>query len=200
MTTTENIQILPIGVWLSFAIITIGIISIIYSRGNWRLTVMLMGLALLAVLFANESEHFQTYLNTHFIGSYDQVGIPFIQVHPGWSLILNTWPLWLLPIVVTSVLTWTVCIIWQRSFPKKTVDDGTEIEEITTTATQNVAKQLETATFKQDLITALHTIDKQAIDNQALEFKIRQLTKEQQEKVAYLESQIRTLTTALQTK
>lgn len=189
MAGTENIQALPIWVWLSFAIITVGMISLIYSQGKWRPTLMLMGVALLAVFFAKEISHFQTYLNTHFIGSYDHLGIPFLQSPPGWSLILAAWPLWLLPIIVVSILTWIVCVIWQSYAPKKSL----EIDEATIPIAPNIKEKLDVATFKQDLITALHTIDKQAIDNQALEFKVRQLTKAQQEAVAYLEDKVKAL-------
>lgn len=195
MTGTENIQALPIWVWLSFAIITVGIISIVYSQGKWRQTVLLMAIALLTVLFVTELSYLNTYLQTHFIGGYDHVGIPFIKAQPGWSLLLTAWPLWFLPVILTIVLTAVVCWMWHTA-PKTSHEAETIVSretEISTPITQNVAKQLETATYKQELITALHTIDKQAVDNQALEFKVRQLQKELQETTASFESRMRSL-------
>jgi cytochrome c-type biogenesis protein CcmH/NrfF len=98
--------------------------------------------------------------------------------------------LWLLPLILSIIATWGLCKFFYKASQKAQI----AIEPTEKPLAQNVAKQLETATIKHDLMAALQTIDKQALDNQALEFKIRQLTIEHKETVANLKNRIAALT------
>lgn len=45
------------------------------------------------------------YLDNHFVGTFDSDGLPSIFTHTGWLLMLDAWPLWLIPSLFILLLT-----------------------------------------------------------------------------------------------
>lgn len=194
---TQITHALPVWVWLSFCIILIGIFSLIYTRGNWRATLSLVSVALFAVFFATQLERWNLYINSHFIGRYDSLGIPFRVAGPGWGIQLEAWPLWLAPVSVAVVLTIAVIRFWQyfSSATKKTVAQ----EEPVLSALQQptINNQLVISNLKQQLHAAEEQIkevialnEKEFDKQQELELKILELKKEQEEIIENFEDRI----------
>lgn len=189
MTGTETTHALPVWIWLTFVILVIGVIALIYSRGNWRSTISLMVIALFGVFIATQSDYLISYFSTHFIGGYDQLGIPFQQARPGWSLLYTAWPLWIIPVLLAVAITVMACIVLLKT-PAKTIFNETESDLL---PQDNVNKQLQIARLKQNLANAMQAVETQANMNRELEFKLLQTEKNNETTIAELKDQITAL-------
>lgn len=189
MTGTETTQALPVWIWLTFVILVSGVIALIYSRGNWRSTIGLMVIALFGVFFATESDYVINYFSTHFIGGYDQLGVPFQQARPGWSLLFTAWPLWIIPALLAVAITATICNILFKPSTKTVISE----QETDLLPQDNVNKQLEVARLKQSLASVMQSVETQANMNRELELKLLQTKKNNETTIAELNDQITAL-------
>lgn len=208
---------LPLWILLVFSVLLIGIITLIYTRGNWRTTLLLVGLSLIVVLGISGIEVFNDYLKNHFIGQFDQLGIPFRAAGPGWSLLPAAWPLWLIPTGIAAVLAFGINYIVSVYFPsalapfvEQPVKPSAEppplparepIPMTVFTPTQNVARKLEWESLKQDLAntkeklaSAIEIAEEYIDKNQDLEIAMEQLKEETEEDILDFEEKINALT------
>ncbi len=207
MTAAANLQSLPVWVWLLFVILLVGFITLIYSQGNWRTTLSVL-MVTIGISLAGAGIYFwDFYLATHFIGQFDALGIPFRKAGPGWSILLEAWPLWLVPAGLIAMLVMALNWSLARFFPSKTVVTGVAEpkEQITPTEVftplQNVTKKLELETLRRDLaatkeklLITIEMAETQIDKNQNLEIKLAQSKNQQQEKIAELQDRITALT------
>ena len=199
---------LPIWVLLLFCIALIGIVSLIYSRGNWRTSLAFVGLATVAVLIISGIDAWSDFIKTHFVGQFDQLGIPFREAGPGWTLIPASWPLWLVPAGIFALIAlglgWWLHQRYSQTTP--TTAATAETQEIIPPAAiavtpqsvptppaaepiqKSVSRQLELESLKQELsvtkeklATAIEIAEEQVDKNQDLEIQIAQLEEEHEE-------------------
>lgn len=64
------------------------------------LPLVIMAILLLIVAYVLWSN----YLDSHFIGTFDQYGLPVQFSQTGWSLLFIAWPLWAIPLMVIQAL------------------------------------------------------------------------------------------------
>lgn len=211
MTAASTIQALPLWVWLSFTVVLVGVITLVYTQGNWRLTLAIVTLALLAALLANEIDRWDGYIHSHFIGHYDSLGVPFREAGPGWSLLWSGWPLWIIPTLIATIIS-LLAAFFINHFRAPTL---TKIEEtpeeslplMQMAPTKNLAKQLEIETIKKELTetkeklaTAIKLAQQQLDENHELEIKLLHNEKEQRDHVADQEDKVTSLTLELEAK
>lgn len=67
---------------------------------TFKLIIVAIILALHTVLYVL----WRHYLSDHFLGSFDEYGIPSNIFHTGWGIMLSEWPLWLVPTLYGVVL------------------------------------------------------------------------------------------------
>lgn len=211
---------LPIWVLLLFCIALVGIVSLIYSRGNWRTSLAFVGLATIAVLAISGINAWSDYIKTHFVGQFDQLGIPFREAGPGWTLIPTSWPLWLVPTGIFALIAlgagWWLHQRYSKTISKTTVT--TEQQEIISPAAiaptpqsvtlppatepiqKSVSRQLELESLKQELTstkeklaTAIEIAEEQVDKNQDLEIQIAQLEEEHEELLNDLQDNVTAL-------
>jgi len=213
MTTVGALHTLPIWVWLLFTVLLIGIITLVYSEGNWRITFTFVGLALFVALLIYGVDTWFIYLDTHFIGQFDNLGIPFRKAGPGFAILLDAWPLWLVPMGLLA--STGILIDWylRRSPGSKKIMEHTSASATTATETQNteanplhnVSKHLELIGIKRELQAAqeklaetIEIAEMQLDKTQQLEATLEHLKNDQQKTIAELEEQIATLNTELE--
>lgn len=206
--TVESLHTLPLWVWLLFTILLIGVIVFIYSQGNWRTTVSFLALTTGIALAIFGIDSWIRYLHDHFIGQYDALGIPFKKAGPGWSILLDAWPLWLVPIGLTAGLL--VLIDWsvRRFFPAKINVPTTEASEkisATTTPLRNISQKLELETLKKELnatqdrlAETIELAETQLDKKQYLEARLEQTKEDYTRKIEELEDRIAGLTAEIQ--
>lgn len=73
---------------------------------NHSLKIKMILITVLAVLLIAVSYYFwEDYLFSHFLGGYDQHGLPKQQSYSGFYFFAAAWPLWLYPIFLFSLLS-----------------------------------------------------------------------------------------------
>ncbi len=212
---------LPIWVLLLFCIALVACITLVYTRGNWRTSLLFTGLATFVVLSISGIDAWSAYLKTHFVGQFDQLGIPFREAGPGWTLLPASWPLWLVPTFIFAIIAaglgWWLCLRLNNAVPKNTSTETLTIpveiippaavappmaEQLPTAPAfvssmqKNLASRLELESLKHDLAT---TKDKLAT---AIEIAEEQVDKNQDLEIqlAQLEEEHEEATTDLQDK
>jgi hypothetical protein len=204
MTVTNQLPVLPMWVWLIFTILIIGVVTLIYSRGNWRTTLGFTALAVIVILFAAGFDAWREFLRIHFVGEYDKLGIPFRRAGPGWSILLEAWPLWVVPTLFAAVLAlvidWVARHFHKPHSEKIPESDNEASLSAPTAALQNVNYQLEADTLKQELALTQEKFDKvvasieQQVDkNLELEVQLAELEEASQNEILALRDKIKSL-------
>lgn len=197
---------LPIWVWFSFFIIVAGVIAMLYTRGNWRMTLTLVFIALISIFIASEVNNLKDYVSSHFIGRYDALGVPFIVAGPGWSILLDAWLLWLIPVLFGSLLSLGIVKFWQSLGSTKNyrVENSVETEII---PLNSMARQFEASTIKQELgetkqklTSTIEFAEQQANEKAALAIKLLELEYEQKTTLEDLTDEITALNLQLSAK
>jgi hypothetical protein len=216
---------LPIWILVLFCILLIGFITLIYSRGNWRTALAFVGIAITVFLIISGINAWSVYIKTHFVGQFDQLGIPFREAGPDWPLIPASWPLWLVPSSIFALLAlglgW-----WLHQKFTQTITNFSAVKPLEVTAptavapptdnavpavhghTQiNLSLQLEfesikheLAATKEKLATAIEIAEEQVDKNQDLEIQLAQLDEEQKESIDDLQDKITALELELSAK
>lgn len=69
-------------------------------------------LTIIAVVLASVSYYFwEDYLFSHFLGGYDQYGLPKQVSHQGFYFFISAWPVWLYPIFLLCLLAGILYLI-----------------------------------------------------------------------------------------
>jgi len=207
---------LPIWVLLVFCIVLIGVVTLVYSRGNWRTTLIFVFLSSFAVLTITGIDAWSDYIKLHFVGQFDQLGIPYREAGPGFSLVPSSWPLWLVP---TGIFTGLAIIVgwYLRPLFVEPSEKVTAVEEKSAAKIMSksaippvqpmysetesiISRQLELESLKQELTStkeklnaAIDIAEEQVDKNQDLEIKLAQIEEEHQENVTDLEDKIAAL-------
>ncbi len=201
MDNATAVHTLPVWIWLSCAIIIVGVVTLIYSQGNWRTTSIFVGLALLVTFLAAGYDSWNLYLNSHFIGEYDLEGVPHPDAGPGWSILWDTWPLWLLPSGIAILLV----LLIERSVHyfvtgKKSIAQPLETTDTVDFGIHDINKQLELTGLKQEithlkerLATTIAMAEQQIDSNLNLEIKMSHLEDQQQKELLLFNDKIATL-------
>lgn len=204
MTVTNQLPVLPMWVWLIFTILIIGAVTLIYSRGNWRTTLGFTVLAVIVILFAAGFDAWREFLRIHFVGEYDKLGIPFRRAGPGWSILLEAWPLWVVPTLFAAVLALVIDWVarhFHKPKPEKNLEAAHEPAiSVPIAPLQTVNYQLEADTLKQELALTQEKFDKvvasieQQVDkNLELEVQLAELEEASQNEIFSLRDRIKSL-------
>lgn len=179
MDPTTHIQPLPLWVLLSCVAVVVGVITLIYTQGNWRVAMLLVGFIFLIIFLLHGFDTWKEYLNSHFIGVYDETENYIIEAGPGAIILLKSWPLWILPvllIVAIAVLVDRIIIKTQAAVKTVIVEDN-RLQPV-----QDINQQLESGILKQKLketeeklATTIATAESQIDKNLELEIKLSQL-------------------------
>jgi len=81
-----------------FAILLVGGITYVQTRGNGRIALVFMGLAVALTILISGIKFLNSFLPSHFIGSYNITGVPYMVASPGWRLLIHAWPFWFFPL------------------------------------------------------------------------------------------------------
>lgn len=208
MTATGTLQILPIWVWLLFAILLVGVIVFFYTHGNWRITFSFTALTIAIILAIAGVNAWFLYLQTHFMGQFDRLGIPFRTAGPGWDILVDAWPLWLVPMFLMAAVL--ILIDWgiRHFFPTKIIAPTAELSEKEAEVihpVQNISLKLELKTLKQELsltqerlAETIELAETQLDKKQYLEARLEQTKEDYSKHIADLEDRIAALTAEIQ--
>lgn len=139
MATTPSFYILL----LLSTILLVGVIAFIYSR-NWRTALAVTSGTIMITVLIVAITAWRHYLSNHFIGQYDELGIPFQTAGPGWPIFRDTWPLWLIPTCLVSLLIGIAILLLYR-IQQPAVTKSTPIIGQSDNAQQLIALQEKTA-------------------------------------------------------
>ncbi|AHE66135.1 hypothetical protein [Legionella oakridgensis] len=80
---------------------------------NTRSSIPIILLITLGVIGAAVGYYFwEAYLLTHYLGGYDQYGLPVQRSYPGFHFFFHAWPLWFFPMIV--ILAIMIFLQWLR--------------------------------------------------------------------------------------
>lgn len=214
MTTAATMQTLPIWIWLLFTIFLVGVITLVYSQGNWRTTLSFVGITLAVALAIVGIDVWNNYLATHFIGQFDSLGIPFRKAGPGWDILWEAWPLWLIPMCLMTALAFSIDWILRRYLatkPEPVITEQAQLQpeekpkEIKQPL-QNITRQIELETLKRELALVqeklgetIEIAETQLDKKQQLQATLEQVRENHRKKITELENRIAALMQEKQT-
>lgn len=114
---------LPFWIWPILLTIVIALIVFAATRDQLKaLFTAAVGALLTSVLML--IHYFDVYLNNHFVATFDETGLPTDFTRSGFSLLIDAWPIWLVPsLLIAAILL--VGFYWHqiqtRIFPSKIV-------------------------------------------------------------------------------
>lgn len=210
MQDASHIQTLSSWIWILFSVGLVTLITYIYSQGNWKTTTIFSLITAFIAVTLSGIIGLDTYLNKHFIGQFDSLGLPYRKAGPGFKMFFEAWRIWLLPTFIFSALVAVFFLSMDKNlFSTETVDDSS-VEKSSTptkTASANITQRIELEALKYEhaqtkiqLDQALETIKNQLLENQQLESQIDNAKTFDTDKLNTLEEQIHSLTIELESK
>lgn len=109
-------QALPFWAWISVLIIGVALVSYLITR-SLRFTTLLTTLSCLAIAATAGIHLWEGYLNHHIIARFDHTGTPTHLSRSGWWLLIDAWPLWVLPTGLTLAASLSA-LIWYWPTPQ----------------------------------------------------------------------------------
>jgi len=97
-TIIDYLRHIPFWAWVIFPALLLGFITYFVSGKNWRIGLIVVTVALVGAWGAAGFHIWEVYLSNHFIGTYDEYGIPYKFSGHGWRLMLIGWPIWVNPL------------------------------------------------------------------------------------------------------
>lgn len=97
-------------------------ITYVYTNRNRRVTFLFSLFSVLGIALIKLISFVQVELNGNFLGKYDAENLPYMAAKPGWTLLLHTWHIWILPVVMISLIAFIIIFaLWsykKSGFPK----------------------------------------------------------------------------------
>lgn len=210
MQEASHIQTLSSWIWILFSVGLVTLITYIYSQGNWKTTsIFALSTAFIAITLS-EIIGLNNYLDTHFIGQFDSLGLPYRTTGPGFKMFFATWRIWFLPTFIFSALVAIFFLSMNKNLfaTETSTDNISSVDRSSTLATStNITQRIELETLKHEhtqtkmqLEQALETIKNQLRKNQQLELQIDNGKSSDADKLDALEVQVHSLTIELESK
>lgn len=118
---------------------------------------------------------FEIYLESIFVGHYNNMGMPSHFSHSGWRLMLDAWPIWVVPLylalLIKAFFVWAY-MIFQSVGTKPAPAKGYAVKEKTFSNTQN---QLAMQEMQQRLDATTRRYEAVKSERYHLETRIKQL-------------------------
>ena len=99
-----------------------------YKNSQYQQRIVLAILLVIIIALTTGYILWGNYLETHFVGTFDQYGLPSKLFRSGWALMLDAWPLWLFPAVFISILVRASEIMFRRYFLELSKADLAKLE------------------------------------------------------------------------
>ena len=106
-TTTTFVAFTNSPLFWAALLLTLGFVmplAYIYSGKDRRITLLFTLCALFLLLLVASYDSWSLYFQTHFVGRFDEEGIPYRVSREGWLGLWDAWPLWSLPTLIFSVI------------------------------------------------------------------------------------------------
>jgi septal ring factor EnvC (AmiA/AmiB activator) len=144
----------------------------------------LLAIITFAVIALVVSYYFwESFLYTHYLGGYDQYGLPIQLSHPGFYFFIASWPIWLFPVAILLAMMFMFVTVKARKLLKHVHQLKSDIKE-KSEALDAVKLELELAekeVKKTQSMTALKR------DHKDLEQEFSALMAEYQQSQAFIE-------------
>jgi len=157
------------GVWIIILSLLFSLISYFFTKNAKH--AFKVGLIALAVSWLTVGIHFwEIYLSNHFMGAFNQYGLPSKTFRTGWLLMVDAWVLWVIPAFVILLVFILLQILLKRIFrsinqsPEKTITSP----QINTLENTDLMHELEIQELNQQIETLKQKYREQRRQNQAL--------------------------------
>ncbi len=185
----QFLRTLPFWAWVVIPAILIALVTLFFSR-SIRTTLMITIIAISAAVIAAAFHLWEVYIENHFIGVFDEQGLPSDTIISGWDMFVHAWPVWSVPAGIIVVFFLSILVFRKKSSAlEEEFEDEYEEEfegegpELTTSET--VQHHLEKAELKGKLAEKKRRLE----SAKARKVRKRELIQELQTKVAQLESE-----------
>lgn len=150
----QQLKQIPFWIWVILPIFILGFITYLVSKNRKTTTQVTLGAFFLA--WGTAGFHFwETYLYNHFIGGFNEFGLPDNYSDTGWGLMIDAWPLWLIPTILAVVLSLIISYFYREYRSSSTpIDEDEETDQqpvMTGISSSGLAHQLEIQKLKQQV-------------------------------------------------
>jgi len=102
---TNFLNVFPWWAYL-FCFVVLGNIFLYFVTRQMKRTLKIFLISLAVAIFITLLHSFRLYLENHFLGFYDEAGLPSLyEQSSGWHLFFSAWVIWVFPVfIISSVL------------------------------------------------------------------------------------------------
>jgi len=168
------LQQIPFWAWVLFPALFLGLVTYLVSK-NWKTTILLTIAAMLLAWSTAGFHLFEVFLHNHFLGTYDEQGLPYKFSESGWELLLRAWPIWFVPMLIVILILFGMQWLWTTSH-KKVIEITKEERTQKTYTSDRIEDQLEIQSLQNKLHVAQERI-KSGKDPVSLKPQINSLRK-----------------------
>lgn len=195
-TIIDFLRHIPFWAWVIFPALLLGLITYFVSDKNLRISIIVVVIALVSAWGAAGFHLWENYLSNHFIGTYDEYGIPYKFSGHGWRLMLRGWPIWVVPtflaLAIALLIKSYISFTSKHQYPRFRRSYAVSQES----SGKAVAKQLQTEKLKRALAAAndeLMRLGHRRIETDTAEPSEADIPYEEQGLIARLEDEIKGL-------
>ena len=149
----ENLQKIPLWLWIILPVLLLGLLGYTVTR-NHKSAARILLIGMLAASMTAGYHFWKVYLGNHFVGSFNEYGVPTIFTRSGWPLMLDAWVLWGVPSIFFSILSnlalWQV-VRWIQDRRDKALERLKEATPSLPALEMDIQAQLDIQRLKQQL-------------------------------------------------
>ena len=170
--TTQNL--IP---WLLIitSVALVAIITYAYSNRNTRLTVYFTVSAILVIGFIKLLGTLSALFTQQFIGRYDELGVPYVYANPGWNEIISGWSIWILPVLLSIIITIIAMLVLTQSHRGKPLLPDVPYHPLPTTTTSQITERLNIDSLKSAMTESMEKLSEALLTIASQEIKISDL-------------------------
>lgn len=144
----------PFWIWVTLPAVLLAGIAHYITRS--RTYTAFVGVLAFLLAWLTAAFHFwRLYLYNHFLGSFDMYGLPGHLSRSGWYLLIDAWPLWLVPAIVTLSIAVIVMLVFYylhtQSIVKNDSATNMPITTVSGTSSTTMVQQMEIKKLQQQL-------------------------------------------------
>jgi hypothetical protein len=176
----------------------VSILTYVYSGKDRCLTLFFAVFSLILIALFAACDSLSLYLETHFVGRFDEEGIPFRVSREGWLGLWDAWPFWGLPTIVFSVILPLLAAWGLTHFRRGRPRDISDVPSMPASnpvstpppppraSKGTVPEQMELATLKQSLVTTNDKLAQALLAKSKADSKLEALEKQAEKKAQQL--------------
>lgn len=153
----ETLKQVPFWAWVIIPTLILAVISFIVTRNKWTM-LRVSGIALVVAWLTAGFHFWEVYLGTHYLGGFNEYGLPADFSRTGWALLIDAFTLWAVPSLICALIASLLTGFFLTREPNQTPNSESDEENMPLTSpsktgmsSSDLVNQLEIQKLKRKL-------------------------------------------------